>query len=66
MLTLQQDQTMLLDTGSSGWVWAVAFQPDGKHVLGGHMYGIRRWRLADGKEVGEQMGKEEGHYCVKG
>ena len=53
---IQQDQTILLDTGRFGWVWAVAFHPDGEHVLGGNEDGIRRWRLADGLEVGKQTG----------
>ncbi|KAG8220762.1 WD40-repeat-containing domain protein [Butyriboletus roseoflavus] len=34
----------------------VAFHPDGKHVFGGGDDGIRRWRLEDGQEVGEQTG----------
>ena len=46
----------MLDTGRSGVVWAVAFQADGKHVLGGSGGGIQRWRLADGQEVGRQAG----------
>ena len=55
MLTIQQDQTIVLDTGRSGIVYAVAFQADGMHVLGGRNE-IRRWRLADGQEVGRQVG----------
>ena len=35
---------------------AVAFHPDGLHLLGGGDYGIRRWRLSDGQEVGKQTG----------
>ena len=35
---------------------AVAFHPDGIHLLGGGDNGIRRWRLADGREVGKQTG----------
>ncbi|KAG8212891.1 quinon protein alcohol dehydrogenase-like superfamily, partial [Butyriboletus roseoflavus] len=56
MLTIQEDQTIVLDTGRSGWVSAIAFQPDGKHLLGGSEDGIRRWRLSDGQEVTMQMG----------
>ena len=37
---------------------AVVFHHDGKHLLGGGRDGIRRWRLADGKEVGKQTGME--------
>ena len=44
---------MQLDTGtrSYGFVYAVAFHPDGKHVLSGTMDELQRWRLADGREV---------------
>ena len=33
---------------------AVTFHPDGKHLLGGGVDGIRQWRLADGEEVGKK------------
>ena len=56
MLTIQQDRTILLDTGYSGEVWATAFYSDGKHILGGNGGGIRQWRLTDGQEVGKQTG----------
>ena len=46
---------MVLETGSAT-VWAVAFQPDGKHIFGGTGDGIQRWRIADGQEVGKQTG----------
>ena len=35
-------------------MWTVAFHPDGKHLLGGTGDGVRRWRIADGEEVGRQ------------
>ena len=35
---------------------AVAFQPDGRHFLGGSIDAMRRWRLADAQEVGKQTG----------
>ena len=57
MLTIRQDQRKVLDTGRYGPVYAVAFHPDGMHLLGGDRDGIRRWRLADGQEVGRQTGK---------
>ena len=47
---------MVLDTGRDDQVWAVAFHPDGKHVFGGDEAGIQQWRLADGREVGQQTG----------
>ena len=38
-------------------VYTVAFQPDGKHLLGGGSGDeTRRWRLSDGQEVGKQIG----------
>ena len=37
---------------------AVAFHPDGMYLLGGGEDGIRRWQLADGQEVGKQMGMQ--------
>ena len=52
MLSFQQDSAIVLD--ASGEVRAVAFHPDGKHILGGGRGGIRRWRLEDGQEVGRQ------------
>ena len=48
----------MLETGGSRWVHGFAFHPDGKHLLGGGGDGIRRWRLADGQEVGKQTGME--------
>ena len=46
----------MLDTGSPSGVWAVAFHPDGMHLLGGGDGGVGRWRLADGQEVGKRTG----------
>jgi WD40 repeat protein len=42
----------------SGSVWTVAFHPDGMHFYGGTRDGIRRWRVADGHEVGKQTGMD--------
>jgi WD40 repeat protein len=39
-----------------GTIWTVAFHPDGIHFYGGTADGIRRWRVADGQEVGKQTG----------
>ncbi|KAG8219211.1 WD40-repeat-containing domain protein [Butyriboletus roseoflavus] len=50
-------RTIALNDGDSEWVYAVAFQPDGEYLLGGGSEEvIRRWRLADGQEVGKQTG----------
>ncbi|KAN0094478.1 hypothetical protein V8E55_002765 [Tylopilus felleus] len=32
-----------------GPIATVAFHPDGKHVYGGNIYGVRRWRIADSR-----------------
>ena len=44
--------------GGPAHVWAVAFHPDGKHLFDGTRHGIRRWRVADGQEVGKQTGMD--------
>ena len=48
---------MVLEDGAGG-VWAVAFHPDGQHFFNGRggSSGIRRWRVADGQELGKQIG----------
>lgn len=49
----------MVDIGRFDSVWAVAFHPDGMHLLGGCTDGIRRWRVADdGQEVGRQLGMD--------
>ena len=49
---MRKDPIMEFDSGRFATVWAVAFHPDGKHLLGGARDGIRRWRLEDGKVEG--------------
>ena len=58
VLTIWYHPTIVLDTGFSAAVHTVVFHPDGIHMLGGGDAGIRRWRLADGQEVGKQTGME--------
>ena len=59
MLTIQEDHIRVdVESASGGVVWAVAFHPDGVHFYGGMRDGIRRWRVADGQEVGKQMGMD--------
>ena len=58
MLTIHQDHTIVLDTGRFNTVWAVAFHPDGIHLFGGSWDGLRRWRVAGGKEAGKQLGMD--------
>ena len=48
---------MVLESGTDR-VWAVAFHPDGKHFFDGTSKGLRRWRVADGQEVGKQTGMD--------
>ena len=54
MLNLQEDPIIVLDSGGSTGVKAVAFHSDGIHLLGGGDGGIQRWRLEVGQEVGKQ------------
>ena len=46
---------MVIETGDDGAVWSVAFHSDGMHLLSGKSDGLRRWRVADGQEVGNQL-----------
>jgi WD40 repeat protein len=57
MLTIQQDHTRVVVESDSprGTIWTVAFHPDGMHFYSGMTDGIRRWRVADGQEVGKQF-----------
>ena len=58
MLKIWSDHNarVVLEGGSQRMVYAVAFYPDGMHVIDGTDDGIRRWRVADGQVVGKQMG----------
>ena len=42
-------------------MYAVAFQPDGKHLLGGNDNGIHRWQLPDGQKVENKLGTSPVH-----
>ena len=44
--------------GADGSVWAGAFHPDGRYFFDGTRNEIRRWRLADGQELGKQTGMD--------
>ena len=54
----------MLDTVRSQLVYAIAFHPDGKHLVGGGDGGIRRWRLSDGQELGKQTGARLRAICL--
>jgi len=45
----------VIETGDSSPIYSVAFHPDGMHLFSGKKDGVRRWRVADGQEVGEGM-----------
>jgi WD40 repeat protein len=49
---------MVIETDDRNEVWAVAFYSDGMQLLSGKEKGLRRWRVADGQEVGNQMAKD--------
>ena len=50
---------MVVESDSDdGRLWTVAFHPDEMHFFGGMGDGIRRWRIADGQEVGKQTGMD--------
>jgi WD40 repeat protein len=45
--------------GHTGWVWSVAFSPDGKHIVSGSSdHTLRIWDTQSGTAVGESL---EGH-----
>ena len=46
---------MVIETGNNYAVWSVAFHSDGMQLLSGKTDGVRRWRVADGQEVGNRM-----------
>ena len=52
----QKDHAIVVETGRSKPVWAVAFHPIGTHFFSGDDDGIQRWRLEDGQEVGHKTG----------
>jgi WD40 repeat protein len=44
----------VIETGD-GLIWSVAFDSDGMQLLSGSRDGVRRWRVADGQELGNRM-----------
>ena len=64
MLKIQQGEAIVIETGAAGVIWAVAFHSDGMQLLSGHNDGLRRWRVADGQEAGNQMGMDVGAISV--
>jgi WD40 repeat protein len=49
---------MVIGTGDRGVVFSVAFHSDGMQLLSGKTDGLRRWRVADGQELGNRMAKD--------
>lgn len=45
----------MISTGYDDAVFSVTFHPDGIHLFSGCRDGIRRWRVADGQEVGKKI-----------
>jgi WD40 repeat protein len=58
MLRVRLDEVMVIETGDNGAIFSVAFHSDGMQLLGGKQFGLQRWRVADGHEVGNQMGMD--------
>jgi WD40 repeat protein len=48
----------VIETGDSDAVFSVAFHSDGMQLLSGKEDGLRRWRVADGQELGNRMAKD--------
>jgi WD40 repeat protein len=44
----------VIETGD-GAIWSVAFDSDGMQLFSGKNDGVRRWRVADGQELGNRM-----------
>ena len=56
---VEKGETKLIEIDPLGRVGGpVAFVADGDHIVGGNGNKIRRWRVKDGKEVGEPMAAE--------
>ena len=45
----------MIETGAKRDVWSVAFHSDGMQLFSGKDDGLRRWRVADGQEVGNRI-----------
>jgi WD40 repeat protein len=55
MLKIQEDEPIVIETGDQRAVFSVAFDSEGMQLLSGKSDGVRRWRVADGQEVGNRM-----------
>jgi WD40 repeat protein len=50
MLTVGQEGSPLIEI-NGGYIWAVAFAANGKHLVSGGRNEVRVWRVEDGKEM---------------
>jgi WD40 repeat protein len=48
----------VIETGDERAIYSVAFHSDGMQLLSGKTDGLRRWRVADGQELGNRMAKD--------
>ena len=48
----------MIETGDDGAIFCVAFHSDGTQLSSGKDDGVRRWRVADGQEVGNRFTKD--------
>ena len=65
MPTSEEEHTRVIDTGTSGQIFSVAFYPDGRHLLaGGANEIVRRWDVETGQEVGEPMKMDSTVYAI--
>ena len=55
---------IVIETGDDDIIFSVAFDSDGMQLLGGNYDGVRRWRVADGQEVGNQMAMDVNSISV--
>ena len=48
----------MIKTGTNDGIYSVTFHSDGMQLLSGQSDGLRRWRVEDGQEVGNKVGRD--------